>query len=134
MVSFGGRAAQFDAHAEPYQVCHDVLIGIPGLDVSIGIIGGIVQRLMAGIGMKDSDDLRLGVGAGDIVGDELKVENRGRQIAFERQCANTADRLYVLEFHRNIDVERLSETDISGLLFLKGGRLGDRMKGRQTPS
>jgi hypothetical protein len=36
---------------------------------------------MAGIGMKDSDDLRLGVGVGDIVGDELKVENRLRTLA-----------------------------------------------------
>ena len=44
---------------------------------------------MAGICVKDGDDLRLGVRVGDIVCDELKVENGGRQITFERQALYT---------------------------------------------
>jgi hypothetical protein len=43
-----------------------------------------VQRDVAGIRVKDGDNLRFGVRAGDVVGDELKVENGDGQIAFER--------------------------------------------------
>jgi len=48
-----------------------------------------MQHHMAGICVKDGNDLRLGVRVGDIVCDELKVENGGRQITFERQALYT---------------------------------------------
>ena len=49
-------------HAALHRVRYKVRVGIAGRDVSIGIVGGIVQRHVAGVGMKDGDDLRLGVG------------------------------------------------------------------------
>ena len=104
VVSFGGRAAQFDAHAALYQVRHEVLVGIARGDVSIGIVGGIVQRRVAGIGVKDGDHLGFGVRVVDIAGDGLEVEDRGRQIAFERQSVDAVHRLHVLELHRDIDM------------------------------
>jgi hypothetical protein len=40
---------------------------------------------MAGIRVKHGDDLRLGMPLGDVIFDELDVENRSREIAFESQ-------------------------------------------------
>ena len=42
VVSLRGRPAQLDAHTALHRVCHKVLIGIAGRDVSIGVVGGIV--------------------------------------------------------------------------------------------
>ena len=119
VVSFGGRAAQFDAHSPLYQVRHEVLVGIAGGNVSIGIVGGIMQRHMAGIGMKDSDDLRLGVGVGDIIGDELKVENRGRQSPSNASALMLYTVFTSLSFTGISMWSGFSETDMSRLLLSK---------------
>jgi hypothetical protein len=56
VVRLRGRPAQFDAYSALHQVCQKVLVGITGGDVSIGIVGAIVQRRVAGVGVKDGDD------------------------------------------------------------------------------
>jgi hypothetical protein len=52
----------------------EVLVGIAGRDVSVGVIGDVVQCHMASIRVKYGDDLRLGSPIGDVIFNELEVE------------------------------------------------------------
>src|SRR5258708_37808539 len=56
--------------------------------------------------VKYRNNLRLGAPVGDIVLDELKVENGSRQIPFEHQGADTEGRLHFCQLHRDIDMKR----------------------------
>jgi hypothetical protein len=57
--------------------------------------------------MKDGDDFGVGVPAGRVIPDKLKVEDRSGQIPLERQGGNTEHHLHVRQLHRDIDVKGL---------------------------
>jgi hypothetical protein len=86
VVNFRGRATQLNVHPTFHQVSDELLVGIAGRYVPFGVVGAVVQGHVASVRVKDGDDLRLGVPIGDVVLDKLKVENRSRQISFERQA------------------------------------------------
>jgi hypothetical protein len=50
---------------------------------------------MAGVGVKDGNGLGFCFPVGDIILDKLHMENRSRQISFERQGVDTEYNLYV---------------------------------------
>jgi heme/copper-type cytochrome/quinol oxidase subunit 2 len=56
--------------------------------------------------LKDRNDFRLGIPIGDVILDELHVEDRGRQVPFELQGADTEHHLHVRQFHGNINMQR----------------------------
>jgi hypothetical protein len=58
------------------------------------------------VGMKRRYDLSLGVPIVDVLGDELKMKDGGREIAFERQGKEAEGRLQVRQRHRDIDMKR----------------------------
>src|SRR4029453_14968620 len=64
-----------------------------------------------GVGVKDRDDLRLCIPIGDVILDELHVEDRGRQVPFELQGADTEHHLHVRQFYRNINVKQFFLSD-----------------------
>ena len=86
-MGFRGCPAELDLHTALLEVADKVLVGIARRDVPVGVIGDVVQPHMAGIRVKYGDDLRLGMPIGDVIFDELEVENRSREIAFECQSA-----------------------------------------------
>jgi hypothetical protein len=106
VVNFRCGAAQLDFHTALDQVGDQILIRIAGRDATVGIVRAVMQRDVTGVRVKDRNDLRLGVPTGDVVLDELHVEDRGRQVPFELQGADTEHRLYLRQFHGNINVKR----------------------------
>jgi hypothetical protein len=58
VVDSRGRAAQLDMHAPAHQARDQLLVGIPGPDVAFGVVGLVVQRDVACVGVEDRDDLR----------------------------------------------------------------------------
>jgi hypothetical protein len=64
VVSLRGRATQLYSHAALLQISDELFVGIAGRYVPIGIVGAIVQRHVAGVRVKDSDDFGIGVPAG----------------------------------------------------------------------
>jgi hypothetical protein len=106
VVNFGGGAAQLDFHTALDQVGDQIPIGIAGRNATVGIVRAVMQRDVAGVRVKDRNDLRLGIPTGYVVLDELHVEDRGRQVPFELQGADTEHHLHVRQFHRNINVQR----------------------------
>jgi len=107
VVSLRRRATQLYSHAALLQISDELFVGIAGRYVPIGIVGVIVQRYVAGVRMKDSDDFSVGVPAGSVIPDKLKVEDRSGQIPLERQGGNTEHYLHVRQLHRDIDVKGL---------------------------
>src|SRR5215831_12049630 len=95
----------------------------------------MLRSALYSIRMEDCDDLRGRAPARDVVLDELHVEDRSRQIAFERQGVDAEHRLHVLERHRDIDVKWFSGIRHVRTPFesrrARGGRTCER---RQTPS
>src|SRR6516225_8772558 len=85
-VRLRGRTTQLDLHAAFHLVGDETLVGIAGCYVPVGIVGGIVQRHVAGVGVKYRDDLGLGFPIGDIILDELKVEYRCAPLVLKRSC------------------------------------------------
>ena len=81
-------------HAALHQVRDKILVGIAGRDISVSIVGAIFQRHMAGVGVKDGNGLGFCFPLGDIILDKLHMEDRSRQISFERQGADTEYDLY----------------------------------------
>jgi hypothetical protein len=106
VVNFRGGAAQLDFHTALDQVGDQIPIGIAGRNATVGIVRAVMQRDVAGVRVKDRNDLRLGIPTGYVVLDELHVEDRGRQVPFELQGADTERHLHVRQFHRNINVQR----------------------------
>jgi hypothetical protein len=87
VMGFRGRPAELNLHAALLEVADKVLVGIARRDLPVGVIGDVVQRHMASIRVKYGDDLRFGIPIGDVIFDELELENRSREIAFECQSA-----------------------------------------------
>ena len=77
-MNFRRRAAQFDFRTAFHQVSDELLVRIAGRHHPFGVVCLVVQRHVARIGVKDRNDLRLGVPAGDVLLEELKVENGSR--------------------------------------------------------
>src|SRR5215469_701448 len=71
-VSLCGRATQLDSYTAPLQVGDELLVGIAGRYISILIVGGVMQRDVAGVGVKDRDDFGLRLPIGAVIHDELK--------------------------------------------------------------
>jgi hypothetical protein len=61
---------------------------------------------MAGIGMKDGDQIRFGGPIRSIVNDQLKMEQRSGQVTFERERADAEDHIHIGKLDRNIDMKR----------------------------
>src|SRR5262249_38938214 len=99
------RSTQLDLHAALLQVRDEKPVGVAGRYVPVGVIGPVIQRRVAGIRVKDGDDLGIGLPLGDVILDEQKVKNRSGQISFERQGADTEYHLHVCQLHRDIDVK-----------------------------
>jgi hypothetical protein len=89
VVSLRGRATQLYSHAALLQVSDELFVGIAGRYVPVGIVGVIVQRHVAGVRVKDGDNIGVGVPAGSVIPDKLEVEDRSGQIPLERQGGNT---------------------------------------------
>jgi hypothetical protein len=106
LVNFRGRATQLNLRTAFHQVSDELFVGIAGRHVSFGIVRAVVQCHVARIRVKDRNNLGLGVPVGDVVLDELKVENGGWQIPFERQGTDTERHLHFCQRHRNVDVKR----------------------------
>ena len=87
-MNFCGRATQLNLHTAFHEVCDEPFVGIAGRYVPFGVVRIVVQCHVARVRVKDRNNLSLGVPAGDIVLDELKVEKGRRQIPFKHQGAN----------------------------------------------
>src|SRR5215813_7183088 len=94
-VRLGGCAAQLDLNATSGQDSDQILVGIAGRYIPFGVVGAVVQRHVAGVRVKHGDKLGLGVPTGDVVPDELQVENRSGQITLERQGTDTEHGFHV---------------------------------------
>jgi hypothetical protein len=80
-MGFRSRPAQLNLHAAFLDVTDKLLVGIACRYAPVGVIGDIVQRHMGGIRVEHGDDLRLGIPIGDVILDQLEMENRSRKIA-----------------------------------------------------
>lgn len=58
VVDSRGRAAQLNVHAPAHEARDQLLVGVPGPDVAFGVVGRVVQRDVACVGVEDRDDLR----------------------------------------------------------------------------
>ena len=106
VVDSRGRAAQLDVHAPAHEARDQLLVGVPGPDVAFGVVGRVVQRDVACVGVEDRDNLRRRAPVRDVARDALKVDDRRRQVSFERQGADTEHHLHVCQLHWNIDMKR----------------------------
>ena len=93
VVNLRRRATQLKVHTAVHQVRDKVFVRIAGCHIPFVVVRLVVQRHVARIRVKDRDHLSLGIPVGDVVLDELKVEDRSRQIPFERQGRDTKDSL-----------------------------------------
>jgi len=98
VVGFRGRATQLNLRTAFHQVSDELLVGIPCRHVAFGVVRAVVQRHVGRIRVKDRNNLGLGVPVGDVVLDELKVEDGSRQIPFDRQGTDTERRLHFSNF------------------------------------
>jgi hypothetical protein len=62
---------------------------------------------VTGVRVKDGYNPRLGVPVGNVIFDDLKVENRSRKISSKVQGADTEHQLYVRQLNRYVDLKRL---------------------------
>ena len=68
-VTSRGRAAQLDVHAPAHEARDQLLVGVPGPDVAFGVVGRVVQRDVACVGVEDRDDLRCRAPVRDVARD-----------------------------------------------------------------
>jgi hypothetical protein len=106
VVDFCGCPAEFNLHAAVLKVSDEILVRITRRYVAVGIVGAIVQRHVTSVRVKDGYDLGLGIPIGNVIFDELKVENRSRKITFKLQRADTEHQV-VRQLNRYVDLKQL---------------------------
>src|SRR5262249_15760933 len=99
------RATQLDLDAAFHQVCDEFPVWVADADMPIDVVCLIVQSNVAGICVKDSDHLGLGLPSGNIVHDKLEVKQRSEEVAFERQRCDAEYSVDLRQLYRNIDVK-----------------------------
>ena len=82
-MSCSRRATHLNLYAAAHQVGDETLVRITGLNISLGIVGLIVQSGVAGICIKYRNDLGLDVSVSYILRNELEVENGCWEVSFE---------------------------------------------------
>jgi hypothetical protein len=91
-------------HTAFHQVRDEVLVWIAGCYIPFGVVRLIVQRHVVRIRVEDHDHLSLGVPIGDVVRDELKVEDRSLQIPSNAKAGTLksllAESVLVIIFHK----------------------------------
>ena len=69
VVDSRGRAAELDVHAPAHEARDHLLVGVAGPDVAFGVVGRVVQRDVARVGVEDRDDLRCRAPVRDVARD-----------------------------------------------------------------
>jgi hypothetical protein len=75
--------------------------------VALGVVRHVVQRAGACVGVEDRDDVTRRAPVRDVARDALKVDDRRRQISFERQGGDAKHRFHVVQLHGDIDLQWL---------------------------
>jgi len=75
-VNLRRRAAQLKWHTAFHQVRDEFFVRIAGCHIPFGVVRLVVQSHWPAFVWKTPDHLSLGVPVGDVVLDELKVEDR----------------------------------------------------------
>ena len=87
--------AKLDLHPAFHEILDKSLVRVAGRYIAVGIVCLVVEHHVARKAMKHNYHLGLGLPLGDVTGDELKMKDGRRQVAFKRQSGD-AERYFQL--------------------------------------
>jgi hypothetical protein len=85
-----------------------------GLNMTVGVIGIVIEHEVGGVSVKDSNNLAFDVPVLEVGGEQVDVANEKGHIAVQHQLADVEHDIRLFQSDRNVDLKFLIGLGASG--------------------